>query len=55
MPKEVDICISEKEYKDILANCELIKSMGLHNDVGSRMIIDNDFIDKYLYGENNDK
>jgi len=55
MPKTIDIRISEKEYKDIITNCELIKSMGLHNDVGSRLIIDNDFIDKYLYGEKNDR
>ncbi len=55
MPKTTDACISEKEYKDIIANCEFIKSMGLHNDVGSRVIIENEFIDKYLYGENNDK
>lgn len=51
MPKVIDICISEKEFKDIISNCEYIKSMGLHNDVGSRIIIDNDLIDKYLCGE----
>ena len=55
MPKVIDICISEKEFKDIIANCEYIKSMGLHNDVGSMVIIDNDLIDKYLYGEKNDR
>ena len=54
MPKVIDIDISEKEFKNIIANCEYIKSMGLHNDVGSRVIIDNDLIDKYLYGEKND-
>ena len=55
MPKVIDICISEDEFKDIILNCEYIKSMGPHNDVGSRVIIDNDFIDKYLNGENNDR
>jgi len=55
MPKVIDICISEDEFKDIIENCEYIKSMGLHNDVGSRVIIDNDLIDKYLYGGKNDR
>ncbi len=55
MPKIIDICISEKEFKNIIANCEFIKSMGMKNDVGSRVIIDNDLIDKYLYGEKNDR
>ncbi|MCL4378490.1 MAG: hypothetical protein M1479_08940 [Actinobacteria bacterium] len=52
MPQIIDAIIDEKEFNYILANCENIKSMGLKNNVGSRIIIDNDFIDKYLYGEN---
>lgn len=56
MPKVIDICLSDKEFSDlILENCEYVKSMGLKNDVGSRVIIDNDLIDKYLYGEKNDR
>ena len=56
MPKVIDICLSDKEFSDlILENREYIKSMGLKNDVGSRVIIDNDLIDKYLYGEKNDR
>ena len=54
MPKVIDISISENEFKDIIANCDYVKSMGLYNDVGSMVIIDNDFIDKYIYGEKND-
>ncbi len=55
MPEVIDVSLSERQFRDfILANCEYIKSMGLHNDVGSRVIIDNDLIDKYLYGEKND-
>jgi len=49
MPKTIDILISEDEFKDIILNCEYIKSMGLHNNIGSRVVIENDFIDKYLY------
>ena len=56
MPKVIDVCLSDKEFSDlILENCEYVKSMGLRNDVGSRVIIDNDLIDKYLYGEKNDR
>ena len=53
MPQVIDTSISEEKFRDfILPNCEYIKSMGLKNDVGSRLIIDNDLIDKYLFGEN---
>ena len=56
MPKMTDICLSDKEFRNlILENCEYVKSMGLKNNVGSRVIIDNDLIDKYLYGEKNDR
>ena len=52
MPQVIDASISEEVFRDfILPNCEYVKSMGLKNDVGSRLIIDNDFIDKYLFGE----
>lgn len=52
MPQIIDIYISEKKFRDfILPNCEYVKSMGLKNDIGSRLIIGNDVIDKYLYGE----
>ena len=27
--------------------------MGLHNNIGSRVVIENEFIDKYLCGEKN--
>jgi hypothetical protein len=52
MPQIIDISISEKKFRDyILPNCDYVKSMGLKNDIGSRLIMDNDLIDKYLYGE----
>jgi len=53
VPKVIDICISENEFKDIILKCDYINSMGQHNNVGSRVIIDNDFIDKYLCGGKN--
>ena len=53
MPKTIDISISEDDFKDIILNCELIKSMGKHNNVGSMVIIENGFIEKYLYGGKN--
>jgi len=52
MPKVIDTCISGKEFRNlILENCEYVKSMGLKNDIGSRVIIDNDLLDLYLNGE----
>ena len=52
MPKVIDICISEKEFREnILTNCDYVKSIGLHNDVGCHVLIDNDLLDLYLYGE----
>jgi len=53
IPKTIDIKISEEEFKDIISNCEFIKSMGMHNDIGSRVLIENEFIDKYLKGDSN--
>ena len=53
MPQVIDIIISEEQFRDfILPNCEYVKSMGLYNDVGSRLIIDNNLIDRYIFGEN---
>jgi hypothetical protein len=52
MPQIIDISISENKFRDfILPNSDFVKSMGLKNDIGSRLIIDNDLIDKYLFGE----
>ena len=53
LPKVVDALISEDEFSDIILNCDYINSMGLNNDVGSRIIIENEFIDKYLCGGKN--
>ena len=55
MPRTIDAAMSEDGFKDILFNCEYIKSMGLRNDIGSRAIIDNEVIDKYISGEASDK
>lgn len=53
MPPIIDLHITEEQFKKlILPNCDYIKSMGKNNDVGSRIIIDNEFIDKFLFGEN---
>ena len=53
MPRTIDISISEDKFKDIILNCEFIKSIGKHNNVGSMVIIENEFIDKYLCGGDN--
>ncbi len=55
MPKTINIAISEDEFKDIILNCEYIKSMGLYNNIGSRVVVENKFIDKYLCGKDNVK
>jgi len=53
MPRTIDISISEDEFKDIILNCEYINSMGIHNNIGSRVVIENEFIDKYFCGGKN--
>ena len=51
MPEVLDISVSDKEFKEkILMNCDYVKSIGVKNDVGSRVIIDNKLLDLYLYG-----
>jgi hypothetical protein len=51
VPQVIDARLSDGVFKKyILPNCEYIKSMGKFNNVGSRIIIDNEFIEKYIYG-----
>lgn len=55
MPKELDICLSDKEFREkILINCDYVKSIGVSNDIGCHVVIDNDLLDLYLYGVKND-
>jgi len=55
MPKTIDVSISEDVFRDIILNCEFIKSMGIYNDMGSRLVIYNNLINKYIFSEIHDR